>query len=28
VLGASINVGSATVEGLYTGTWTVTADYQ
>ena len=27
-LGASINVSSATAEGLYTGTWTVTADYQ
>jgi len=27
-LGASINVSSATPEGLYTGTWTVTADYQ
>jgi len=27
-LGASINVSSATTEGLYTGTWTVTADYQ
>jgi hypothetical protein len=28
LLGASIAVSSATVEGLYTGTWTVTADYQ
>jgi hypothetical protein len=27
-LGGSINVSSATVEGVYTGTWTVTADYQ
>jgi hypothetical protein len=27
-LGGSINVGSATAEGVYTGTWTVTADYQ
>ena len=27
-LGASINVSSATPEGLYTCTWTVTADYQ
>lgn len=27
-LGGSINVSSATVEGIYTGTWTVTADYQ
>src|SRR4051794_28516179 len=28
LLGASIPVSSATLEGLYTGTWTVTADYQ
>ncbi len=27
-LGGSIDVGSATPEGVYTGTWTVTADYQ
>jgi hypothetical protein len=27
-LGGAINVGSATPEGVYTGTWTVTADYQ
>lgn len=27
-LGASINVLGATPEGVYTGTWTVTADYQ
>jgi hypothetical protein len=27
-LGASIPVSSATAEGVYTGTWTVTADYQ
>ncbi|MEO7276891.1 MAG: DUF4402 domain-containing protein [Sphingomicrobium sp.] len=27
-LGGSINVGSATPEGVYSGTWTVTADYQ
>lgn len=28
LLGGTINVGSATPEGVYTGTWTVTADYQ
>jgi Mat/Ecp fimbriae major subunit len=27
-LGGSINVASTTPEGVYTGTWTVTADYQ
>lgn len=27
-LGGSIDVSSATAEGVYTGTWTVTADYQ
>jgi hypothetical protein len=27
-LGAAISLNSATVEGTYTGTWTVTADYQ
>jgi hypothetical protein len=27
-LGGAINVGSATPEGVYSGTWTVTADYQ
>ncbi|MEO6226128.1 MAG: DUF4402 domain-containing protein [Sphingomicrobium sp.] len=27
-LGGSIDVGSATPEGVYSGTWTVTADYQ
>jgi hypothetical protein len=28
LLGASITLASSTPEGLYTGTWTVTADYQ
>jgi Mat/Ecp fimbriae major subunit len=27
-LGASISLASSTTEGVYTGTWTVTADYQ
>ena len=28
LLGGSITLGSATPDGVYTGTWTVTADYQ